>query len=607
MSNFKLPKKEEINSVFTAFSKKEKIIFSVLLAILLISTLSIVESINKTLMVKIPLRGGSLSEGIIGTPRFINPILASSPSDLDMVALVYSGLMRKNPDGTVTPDLAEKYVMSKDGLTYTFTLKNNVYFQNGQPVTADDVIFTVNKAEDPTINSPQEVNWSGVTATKIDSKTVQFTLKQPYPSFLENATLGIMPAVLWNSSAIELNSANINPVGSGPYMIKSAVKESSGVIDSYELQPFQKFALGEPYIENLSTHFYSNEDDLINALQNGEVDQISSITPLNANILKERNYEIESSVLPRVFGLFFNQNKNLLFTDKVVTNAINQAIDKDQVVQDVLSGYGVALDGPIPPNMIAYQAPNDGNSLSRDQILQNVESSLAKDGWVKGPDGFLQKNISAKKSTTVVKAAATKGKTSVTSVKTTTTSTSGKSATTVLEFSISTGNAPELAKTAELIKQDLAVVGIKVDIKTFEVGDLNQSVIRPRNYDALLFGEIINHESDLFAFWHSSQRKDPGLNVAMYTNAKVDKILETASTEINEQQRIKDYTQFENDIKQDMPAVFLYSPNFIYVVSPSVKGLSLGNITTSSDRFSNIYSWYTQTENVWKVFAKQSR
>ena len=144
-----------------------------------------------------------------------------------------------------------------------------------------------------------------------------------------------------------------------------------------------------------------------------------------------------------------------------------------------------------------------------------------------------------------------------------------------LEFSISTGNAPELATTAELIKEDLAQVGINVDIKTFDVGNLNQSVIRPRSYDALLFGEIIDHESDLYAFWDSSQRKDPGLNVAMYTNAKVDKLLENASTDINEQARDKEYTQFETYIAQDIPAVFLYSPNFIYVVSPDVKGLSL--------------------------------
>ncbi len=528
-------------------------------------------------MVSVPLRGGSISEGIIGTPRFINPILANTPADQDLVALIYSGLMRKNTDGTLTPDLATSYTVSKDGLTYVFTLKNNIYFQDGKPVTADDVIFTVNEAKDPTIQSPEEINWSGVTATKIDNKTIQFTLKQPYASFLDNTTLGIMPAHVWSNSPIELNNANISPIGSGPYMVKSFNKESSGVIDSYELTSFNKFALGEPYIKTMNLYFYSSEDDLISALEDGTVDQISSITPLNADILKERNYEIESSVLPRVFGLFFNQNQNILFTDKVVTNAINQAIDKNNIVQQVLFGYGSVIDGPIPASLMETEEISPANDLSRGQIIQNIQNSLAKDGWVKGPDGFLQK---------------------------TTTSKTKKTAVTPLEFSISTGNAPELAKTAELIQEDLATVGIKVDIKTFDVGNLNQSVIRPRNYDALLFGEIVNHESDLFAFWHSSQRKDPGLNVAMYTNAKVDQILEEAPTTIDEQTRDKEYTQFETQIEQDMPAVFLYSPNFIYVVSPNVKGLSIDHISSPSDRFANVYSWYTETQKVWKIFSK---
>jgi len=574
----KLPKKEEINSVFAIFSKKERVVFFALLAILFISTISILESINKSLMVKMPFSGGSISEGIIGTPRFINPVLANSPADQDLVALIYSGLMRKNTDGTLIPDLAEKYDMSKDGLTYTFTLKDKIYFQDGKTITADDVIFTVNEAKDPIIKSPRKMDWDGVTAAKIDNRTIRFTLKQPYPSFLENATLGIMPASLWNKSPIELNNANTNPVGSGPYMIKSASQESSGVINSYELKPFEKFILGEPYIQTMNLHFYSNEDDLIKALENGEVDQISSITPLNADILKERNYQIESSVLPRIFGLFFNQNQNHLFTDKVITKTIDQAIDKDKIVRDVLFGYGIAIDGPIPPNLVAYQKLNGKNNVARDQILQNAQNILTKDGWVKGTDGFLQKTITDKNK---------------------------KKTKTTLGFSISTGNAPDLTKTAESIKQDLSAIGMKVDIKTFEVGNLNQSVIRPRKYDALLFGQIINHESDLFAFWHSSQRKDPGLNIAMYTNTKVDKILEDASITVDEQSRIKKYAQFEAEIKKDMPAVFLYSPNFIYVVSDNLKGFSIDHIISPADRFLNVYSWYTETENVWKIFSKK--
>jgi len=571
-------KKSKLISAFYSFSRREKIIFFCFTITLIISTIIMVENLNKSFMVSVPMRGGTISEGIIGTPRFINPVLATSDADKDLTSLVYSGLMRKNTDGELVPDLAKSYDVSKDGLTYTFTLKDKIYFQDGKPVTPDDIIFTINEAKDPIIKSPIKGNWDGINVEKIDDKTIQFNLKQPFASFLENTTLGIMPEHLWKNSPIELSTLNINPIGSGPFQISNVNKQSSGTVSSYDLSSFKKFILGKPYLTKITLKFYNNEDDLTSALENGDVDQISSITSENAEILKGKQYKVVSSVLPRVFGLFFNQNQAKIFTDKNVVQAINLAINKDQIVQEVLNGYGVVIDDPIPPNMIAYQKLNEQDDQSYEDNLQKAQDILNKDGWKKGIDGFLQKTTTDKKK---------------------------KSSTTdSLEFSISTGNAPEIAKSAELIRQDLEKIGIKVTVKTFEIGDLNQSVIRPRKYDALLFGQIVNYESDLFAFWHSSQRKDPGLNIAMYTNAKVDKILEDASTTTNEKSRIEKYAQFENEIKKDMPAVFLYSPDFIYVVSKKLEGLSIDHIVFPSDRFLNSYLWYTQKDNVWKIFSK---
>ncbi len=577
MRNFKLPSKKEINSVFTSFSKIEWGIFVGLVIVLLTSTILILQSINQSFMVTVPMRGGSVSLGVVGVPRFVNPILATSEADLNLVSLIYSGLMRKSNGGTMILDLAEKYEISKDNLIYTFTLKDDLYFQDGKPITADDVLFTINKVKDEIIESPHKVHWGGINVEKINEKTIKFTLKQPYASFLENTTLGIMPAHLWNNSPMELNTANTNPIGSGPYMINSTNKQTSGIINYYELIPFKKFVLGEPYIKNINLYFYQNEDDLVKALINKEVEEISSITPLNAVNLKEKKYQLESEVLPRVFGLFFNQNQNHLFIDKTIIKAIDQAIDKEKIVRDVLFGYGTAIDSPIPSNIIRYQKLSMAtDNISRQDLLQKLQNDLQKNGWKKNANGFLEK----------------------------TTTKNRKKTTTLLEFSISTGNTPELTKSALLIKENLETLGMKVDVKTFEVGDLNQSVIRPRKYDVLLFGQIINQESDLFAFWHSTQRKDPGLNVAMYTNAKVDKILEDALVIINDQERTKKYIQFEEEIAKDMGAVFLFSPDFIYVVSKNIKSLKMSPIISPSDRYLNIYSWYIQTENIWKIFAK---
>lgn len=572
----KLPKKQELNMAFSAFSRKEWGFFMTLVAILLVSTLGILQIINQSFMESVPAYGGSISEGIIGTPRFINPILASSPADRDMVSLVYSGLMRKNSDGTLSPDLALSYQASEDGLNYVFTLKDKLYFHDDTPLSVDDIIFTIEQARDPVLKSSQKLNWDRVSIEKIDDKTIKFSLKQPYASFLENMTLGILPMHLWGDSAIELNEANTNPIGSGPYKIKNFSKQSSGTIDSFELTAFKKFALGEPYIKNITIRFYQNEETLTEALTNGEITQISSITPESAQALAGKDYTVKSTVLPRVFGLFFNQNQNQLFVNKTVVNAIDQSIDKEKIIREVLSGYGTIIDNPIPLNLVEYHSLSSKNTTPRTEILKKVEAMLAKDGWVKNEDGFLEKTQTEK----------------------------GKKVTIPLAFSISTSNAPELVKAAELVRADLVGIGMNVDVKTFEVGNLNQSVIRPRKYDALLFGQIVNYESDLYAFWHSTQRKDPGLNIAMYTNAKVDKILEEAFSIIDQEVRVKKYLQFEEEIKKDMPAVFLYSPNFIYVVSPKLQGFSLNNIITGADRFSNINSWYINHEKVWKIFIK---
>lgn len=571
-----LPLKKEIKKAIAHFSKKEYFVFLSLVAILLISTLTILQKINNHFMVSIPTQGGFISEGIIGSPRFINPVLARTNVEQDLVSLIYSGLMRKSPDNILIPDLAEKYEISKDALTYTFTLKEKIYFHDETPVTADDIVFTINQIKDPIIKSPKKVNWDGVSVEKIDKKTITFYLKQPSASFLENTTVGIMPAHIWGNSPVELNDANINPVGSGPYKISNVSKQSSGIIDSYDLEHFKKFILGKPYITNIKLRFYPNEENLVSALESGEVDQISSIAPEKAKLLKEKKYKIESSVMPRIFGLFFNQNQNQIFTNKNVVSAINLLINKDKIVSEVLAGYGIVIDDPIPPNIIPYQKLEVGNGISQEEKIKKAVAILEKDGWEKGADGFLEKTTTKNKKKTTAK----------------------------LEFSISTGNTSDLVRSAELIQQDLQAIGIKVDIKTFETGNLNQLVIRPRKYDALLFGQIINHESDLSAFWHSSQRKDPGLNVAMYTNVKADKILEEAFTTIDEKSRIKKYAQFEDEIRKDMPAVFLYSPDFIYVVSQNLKGFSIDHIIFTGDRFLNSYLWYTKTDNVWKIFSK---
>ena len=175
-----------------------------------------------------------------------------------------------------------------------------------------------------------------------------------------------------------------------------------------------------------------------------------------------------------------------------------------------------------------------------------------------------------------------------------------------LSFSIATADTPELLATAGAIANYWSAAGINVNVRVYSLSELNTNVIRPRSYDAILFGEVVGRTVDLFAFWHSSQRNDPGLNLAMYANTKADSLLATARATTDRKEREKLYSSFAATIEKERPAIFLYSPEFIYVVPKNIEGIKLGALTTPSERFLNAYEWYADTQRVWDFFTSNA-
>ena len=561
---------------FPPFSPTERVIFTILGAILVISAVFVVRGLNNNFLVEVPKTGGALTEGIIGTPRFINPVLAISDADRDLTALTYSGLLKAAPDGKLLPDLAEKVNISEDGLKYIFTLKENITFHDGEPVTADDVVFTIGRIQDPAIKSPRRANWEGVSVEKTGEREIKMTLKQAYSPFLQNATIGILPAHIWKNVEPEMfpfSEYNIKPIGSGPFALKE-IKRNADAPVSYELQPFRNYALNRPYLKTLRVRFYPSEDKLLDAYKAGEIEAASAISPANVGSLRFNQMSLLQSPLPRVFGVFFNQNEAKIFNNKEVRKALNAAVDKEKIVREILSGYATAIDSPIPPGIIEEYDTNRATTTRPADLIAEAARILQQNGWKKGDDGVYSRTI--------------------------------KKNTERLSFTLSTSDTAELKTVAEFLKKTWTELGAEAELKIFEPGNLNQNVIRPRQYDALLFGEIVGRDLDLFAFWHSSQRNDPGLNIALYTNIKTDKLLEEARSIADTAERMKKYRAFEEEILSDTPAVFLYAPDFIYILPRRIKGVELGYMTAPSDRFANIERWYAETEKVWKVFAKDN-
>lgn len=582
IKNFHFYKKKELQTALSSFSKKQILVFLIVLFIAGFTCLSILLEINNKLSINVPTSGGTIDEGIIGMPTLVNPVLAISDADKDLTSIVYSGLIRKNPEGEFINELALSYEVSSDNLTYTFTLKDNATFHNGDKVTTDDVIFTIEKIKNPAIKSPKKSKWEGVLVNKIDDLTVSFTLNQPFISFMDNMTVGILPHKLWeNVNDLEFNISplNIKAVGSGPFQIEKVYKNKDGIPIKYTLLRFNKYILGKSYLKRINIISYSNEKDLIKGLISGNINQASGISPNNIDQLNDTKFKINTALLPRIFSLFVNNNKNKIFSDSSVIKAIDLAIDRQDIINQVLGGYGVAIHNPISGTILKDTNISDKISFSTDEAI----SLLEKNGWILGEDGVRYKTETKK-----------------------TTKEKEKAPPQRLSFSITTGDTPELRMVTSILKEQLSKIGIEINIdKVYETGQLNQ-IIKDRDYEALFFGQIVNHESDLYSFWHSSQRNHPGLNIAMFGNIKIDNLLETIQKTGDIEQRQIKYQELLKEFNENIPAILIYSPKYIYITSNNLYGIVLNSIINPSDRFSNINKWYTEEDKVWKIFSKYS-
>lgn len=569
---FNIPKDRSIQRSLRTFTSAEKTIFYFLVVVFISSSLLLLIKVNNQFRIEVPVEGGTLVEGGLNNPRFINPVLAISEADKNLTVLVYSGLTRITPEGEIWMEIAESIEVSTDELTYTAHIRPDAVFHDGMPVTAEDVVFTIQKIQDPLLKSPKRGNWDGIVVDVVNERTVSFTLSKPYAPFEENLTVGILPKHIWkNVSAEEFPFSQFNtlPIGSGPYRVMNVERDEGGIPNYYLLSPFETVSGRKPFIRNLAFKFYTSEDDLIKAYESGGIDSFGGFSPEHVSRLGGGSI-VTSSPLPRIFALFFNQSESSVFRNDEVRRALDLASPKERIVEEVLNGQGIVTENPFPAGVFSWSEPSD--SKSYDERLAEAIEILAEDGWKMNEEtGVLEKK-------------------------------SGKS-TIVLSFSISTGDVPELRQTAEVLQEAWRQLGAEVRVEVFESGDLNQNVIRPRSFDTLLFGEVVPRGGDIYPFWHSSQRTDPGLNIAQYANTAVDRLLEEARGTSDAEERANKYKEIEDEIREDLPAIFLYTPSYLYVLPSKVKGVEMGSLSVSQDRFLGIENWYIDTDKIWKIFT----
>lgn len=544
---------------------KEKFILTVLLLTIATSFVVWIGSFYFNFTKAVPKVGGEYVEGIVGQPLYINPLLSqTSEADSDLVQLIFSGLFKYDKTGNVVPDLAQAYTVSSDQREYTITLKKGVFWHDGEELKADDAFFTFNVLQDPAYKSPLRQSLQGVEVSLVDDYTIKFLLKNPYTGFLENLTVGLLPKHVWENIAPEkfaLAENNLHPIGAGPYAFANFQKNSGGNILTLQLAANKNYYDGSPYIARIMFNFYPDNEQLIAAYNKKEVMGMASVPPENIGDIKNaKSTNIHELAIPRYFAVFFNQTKNAALADDSVRSALNLSANRGGIIEKILYGKGVALTSPFLSRMQGYK---DTDSVQLD--LAQANKMLDDAGWVLGENEKVRK----------------KGSQS-------------------LAFELVTTDWPELNQSAELLKQQWAKVGADVSVKVLTVSDLQQNYIRTREYDSILFGQAISFNPDLYSFWHSSQKHDPGLNLSLFDNKEVDGLLDGLRQETDMSKRIESYQQFQDILSKEVPAVFLYSRYYLYPVNTGVQGMVVENINNPAQRFSEVNKWFVKTKRILK-------
>ena len=523
-------------NIFGVLSRLEKTIFTGALIVTAVSAMILTALALENNTIEIASRGGSLREGLIGQPVFINPIIPLTDADREISRIVFSGLK----------DLSESIKVSDSGRIWTVRLKENILWNDNEPLTSDDVIFTLETILNKDAHSPLYQSFQGVTAERISQLEIKFTLQSPYAFFEEEhlKKLSIIPKHIFGDLPVQnfrLSIYGLKPIGTGPYEVVSFSKDDKGIINSLYLKANENYWKGAPNISELYFRFYKDEKELINAYNSGEINSflLSSAEALNSsggidNAIKVKHelYPLNSS---RYYAVFINQ----ALSDKALKNinvraALSEAIDREALVNTVFGSYVKLVYGP---------------TLLTTQPADKANLSVLKD----------------------------------------------------LNLTITLPEEDFLVKTGDILKTQWEAAGAIVNIVPLSLKNLQEKILKNTDYSMILFGNTSGESNDLFSFWHSSQRFYPDQNLALYQNKKVDSLLESYRKNLDPETRQAALKKISDAIAADIPAIFLYSPDYLYIATPRLHGFdNTKTIGTAADRFDGIEKWYTQTRRVWE-------
>ncbi len=509
--------------------------------------------------------GGIYTEALIGSMGRLNPMLDwNNPADRDVNRLIFSSLVRFDSRGLPQPDLADSWGVSADGVIYNFTIRSNATWHDGQPVTSDDVLFTIELIKSTGSLFPQDIKdmWSQIQVRQLNDKTFQFELPEPFAPFLDYATFGVLPKhILESVPADQLASAefNLKPIGSGPYKFDRLLT-SGGQITGVVLVANEDFYTQPAFIEQVVFRYYPNSAAAFDAYQQGEVLGISQLTEdVLPAALAEPTLSVHTSRLPQMGLVFLNLNNPSIsfFQNENVRRALMLGVNRNIIVSHILKGQAIVADGPILPGSWAYYEDIEKIAYDPDAAIKllNEEGFIFSAGSdVRSKDGQ------------------------------------------PLTFTLVHPNDETHTLIAQAIQSDWALIGVRIELQSVAYDSLVNDYLTPRNYEAALadINTSRTPDPDPYLFWHQSEATG-GQNYSQWDNRTASEFLETARVLADFSERARLYRNFQVVFTEDMPSLPLYYPVYSYGVDVQVQGVQVAPLYDTSDRLALIDEWYLVT------------
>ena len=470
----------------------------------------------------------TLHLSISSNPSKLNPLIATDSASSQIAGWIFDSLLAYDKDGNIEPRLAESYRFI-DKNTLIFKLRKGVKWSDGADFNAEDVVFTYDLITSPKIFTPYSSEFRFVKSVKaIDDFTVEVKYKEPYFKALETWMTDIVPShILKNEKDIMTSSFNQKPVGTGSYIL-----QKFEVSKDIKLKANRNYFRSAPKIENVVYHFMPDPGTEFLMLKTHKLD-VGALTPLQIQRQIDDDfrsyYDIYEKISQSYTYMGFNLKKKK-FQNPKVREALSLAIDRKELIDILFFGHGKVCNGPFMPKTFAYN-----------ETIKAPKRDIKKAKRLLKEAGYGKKNP--------------------------------------LEFEIVTNSNNQIrVYAAQIIQHQLLQAGVKVTIRTMEWQAFLNTVVMPRNFEAVILGWALGLMPDAYSIWHSEGSKKGGFNFIGYKNEKVDKLIKKAEKTIDRKELGKIYKEIFSLIVKDNPYLFLYIPNSITAVNKNIKNVSLSMI-----------------------------